>query len=71
MSNATDPTVPRDLSTAPPDLVWQSWPLLDHAPWSWCVVPGLVALSWLVTTATDEPILGIAAPAALAPRPPY
>ena len=66
MSTATDPTVPRDLLTAPPDLVWQSWPLLDNAPWSWCVVPGLVALSWLVTTATGEPILGIAAAAALA-----
>ena len=66
MSTATDPTVPRDLSTAPPDLVWQSWPLLDNATWSWCVVPGLLRVSWVVTTVTDEPTLGVAAAAALA-----
>jgi len=66
MSTATDPAARRYLASAPPDLIWQSWPLLDGAPWSWSVLPGLGAVGWIVSATTGHASFGILAACALA-----
>ncbi len=57
MSTATD-SAARYLASAPPDLIWQSWPLLDGAPWSWSVLPGLCMVGWIVSATTGHLGLG-------------
>jgi hypothetical protein len=66
MSTATDPAARRYLASDPPDLIWQSWPLLDGAPWSWCVPPGLCVVGWMVSTTTGHVSFGILAAVSLA-----